>query len=258
MNNIPKSVGYPTPDENRIEEILSTIQPVPGDGFYQKMQSVPWQAARLQQGKSTVKTKFALSALVLLLVLAVMVVFVPTVRAQVSEWFSIVIHDPNNGSSFGVSGSEPMTYQVMQPGYLPEILSNGRSIAKFDKDTEILYKNNDKFLILTQLEAVIDESLPEGDAITIQGQPAVLNTGVSGSYRELPEDMQPSDGGGFIVSDEPYSEAIPAPTIEPITFDYTGAVKLTFITGNTKIELLSNLPVDEILKIAAELKPADH
>jgi hypothetical protein len=258
MNITPNSVGYPTSDENRIEKILSTIKPVPGDGFHEKMLSAPWQAGRIQQGKSTMKTKIAFSAIALLLLLVATIVFVPPVRAQVSEWFSIVIHDPNTGSSVGVGGDKPMTYQVMQPGYLPKELSNGRTIAKFDKVTEILYKNDDKFLVLTQMELIDGDSLPEGEVTTVHGQPAVLNKGISGSYQELPEDMQPSASGSIAITDGTDSELIQAPTIEPITFDYTGAVKLTFITGNTKIELLSNLPVDEILKIAAELKPADH
>jgi hypothetical protein len=99
MNNIPSSAGRPAPDENRIEELLSNIQPVPRESFHQKMRGAPWQAARIQQGKSTMKTKFAFSALAALLVLAATVAFVPPVRAQVSEWFSVVFHDPNGSGS---------------------------------------------------------------------------------------------------------------------------------------------------------------
>jgi hypothetical protein len=222
------------------------------------------------------KTKFAFSALVAVLVLAATVAFVPPVRAQVSEWFSVVFHDPNGRSSFGVVGSEPMAYQVMQPGYLPQILSDNTTHAWFGKTSEVVYKADDQFLVITQTEAVDGESLPDGEAVTVNGQPAVLNKGLSGTYQEKPEgmsipflelgtDQETPEGathGGGIVTDQgngtPQSIIVDqvGPANDFITFDYTDAAKLTFMIGNTKIEMLSNLPVDELLKIAAELIPA--
>lgn len=271
MNNKSKSAGRPAPDENRIEEILSNIQPMPGDGFRQRLQRAPWQAARIQQGKITMKTKFALSALAVLLVFAATVAFVPPVRAQVSEWFSIVFHDPNGSGSFSISGSEPMAYQVMQPGYLPQVLSDNTVHAWFGETSEVVYKADDQFLVITQTEAVDGESLPDGEAVTVNGQPAVLNQGLSGTYQEGPEGMPTSadasgteegatHGGGTVIDQGPQSFIVDqGPANDFIiftTFDYTGAAKLTFVIGNTKIEMLSNLPVEEILKIAAELIPA--
>lgn len=276
MNNKSKPAGRPAPDENRIEEILSNIQPVPGDGFRQRMQRAPWQAARIQQGKITMKTKFALSALAVLLVFAATVAFVPPVRAQVSEWFSITFQDPNGSGSFGVAGSEPMSYQVMQPGYLPQILSNNTVHAWFGETSEVVYKADDQFLVITQTEAVDGESLPDGEAVMINGRTAVLNKGLSGTYQEGPEGMSkpfvelgtdqetPEDAthGGGIVTDQgngtPQSIIVDqvGPANDFITFDYTDAAKLTFMIGNTKIEMLSNLSLDELLKIAESLIPA--
>ncbi len=257
MNNTPSSVGRPAPDENRIEELLSNMQPIPRESFHQKLQYAPWQAARRQQGKSTMKTKFAFSVLAMLMVLAATVAFVPPVRAQVSEWFSVTFRDPNgSGSSFGFAGDQPLEYQVLQPGYLPKGFGD-RIIAKFDEVTEVLYKTDDKFLILTEMAAVEGENLPDGEATTVNGQPAVLNRGLSGSYRELPEGMQPSDGGGVAIANETdTSETIKAPAIAPLTFDYTDAANLTFIIGNTKIKILSNMDVAELIKIAESLVPA--
>ncbi len=256
MNKILESAGYPAPDKKCIEEIFATIQPVPGKNFYQKMQDAPWQAARKQKGKSTMKTKIAFSTLAFLLLLTALVVFVPPVKAQVSEWFSIVIHDPNNGSSVGVSGNSPMMYRVMQPGYLPKVLSDGRTIAKFGEVTEILYKNEDNFLILTQMAAVDGENLPKGVTTKVKNVPAVLNEGLSGKYEELPDKMSQSDGGGVAIAEAIVNPSPQDTTNESLTFDYTNAIKLTFITDNIKVELLSNLPVDEILKIAEKLAPA--
>ncbi|HMU94388.1 MAG TPA: hypothetical protein PKE43_15385, partial [Anaerolineales bacterium] len=45
--------------------------------------------------------------------------------------------------------------------------------------------------------------------------------------------------------------------IAPESFEYFNASKLTFIMGRTKIELLTNLPMDELLKIAEQLIPAN-
>jgi hypothetical protein len=168
-----------------------------------------------------------------------------------------------------------LKYQVLQPGYLPVGFGN-QTIAKFGEITEILYKTDNQFLILTQTAAAEGESLPDGEVATVNGQPAVLNKGISGSYRELPGGMHPLDGGGVVIIPDGTSSssaddgAAPsdgqthssgvvsqsAATEQPLTFDYTDAVKLTFITSNTKIELLSNLPVEEILKIAEGLVPA--
>ena len=252
MNKKSKSVGHFAPDENRIEEVLSNIQPVPRESFHQKMRGAPWQAARRQQGKSTMKTKFAFSALAMLLVLAAAVAFVPPVRAQVSEWFSITFRDPNGNGSFGVSGGEPMSYQVMQPGYLPQILSDNTTYAWFGETMELVYKVDDQFLVITQAESVNDESLPTGESVTVNEQPAVLNKGLSGTYQQAPES---------IITDQE-NETVQSITVEQgpandfITFDYTDAVKLTFIIGNTKVEMLSNMDIVELIKIAESLVPA--
>src|SRR5215207_16222 len=274
MNNAKKPADYPALDENQIEELLSNIQPVPGKAFIQKMQDTPWKAVQTR-GKISMKTKFALSTLAILLVFAATLIFVPPVRAQVSEWFSVVFHDPNNRGSFGVSGSEPMAYQVMQPGYLPLILSEGTTHAWFGKTSEVVYKVDDKFLIITQTAAVDGESLPEGEAAMVNGHPAILNKGLSGTYREEPEgiltpiaasgtDQEAPEGathGGGIVTDQgngtPQSITVgQGPADDFITFDYTDVAKLTFMIGNTKIEMLSNMDVDELIKIAESLVPA--
>lgn len=207
------------------------------------------------------KTKLALSVLALLLVLGAGVASAPSAWAQVSNWFTLTFHNPNGGSSVGVAGPQPFKYQLWQPGYLPNVFSQGRTIAKFGEITEILYKNGDPFLILTETATTAGGSLPGGEAVTVNGQPAVLKQGLSGNYRELPEGMHPSDGGGVTWpagSTDGGHVITPSVTVAPLVFNYTSAAQLTFIKGNTQVELLSNLSVDEILKIAAGLVPADE
>jgi hypothetical protein len=208
------------------------------------------------------KTKLALSVLALLLVLGAGVASAPSVWAQVSNWFTLTFHDPNgSGASFGVAGPQPLKYQLWQPGYLPNVFSQGRTIAKFGEITEILYKNGDPFLILTETATTAGGSLPGGEAVTVNGQPAVLKQDLSGNYRELPEGVHPSDGGAVTVpagSTDGEHVITQSVTVAPLIFNYTSATQLTFIKGNTQVELLSNLSVDEILKIAAGLVPADE
>ena len=303
------------PDEHQIEKILSTIQPMPGEGFYSKMKTTPWQVKRT--GKTTtMKYKYAFLTLAMLLALTATVVFVPPVRAQVEEWFFVKFQSPNNSNlSFGFVSNEPMKYQLMQPGYLPEIFKDINS-ASFGDVSELLYKVDDTFLIITQQPAADNDALPDGEAVTINGLPAVLNTNLSGTYQNQPPSSDANSSGGIYLSSggdmtpeasleitsssqdlQIYTGTLPdgaevpleqsqadgdviidnigsesmslqsqpnvgvtvenlAP-IAPESFEYFNASKLTFIMGRTKIELLTNLPMDELLKIAEQLIPAN-
>ena len=57
MTDTQKSAGYPAPDESRIEDLLSKVQPMPSKTFTQKMQNAPWKAAQKAQPKNTMKFK---------------------------------------------------------------------------------------------------------------------------------------------------------------------------------------------------------
>ena len=132
------------------------------------------------------KTKFAFSALAMLLVMVATVAFIPPVRAQVAEWFSFTFHDPNNPeivASVGVSG-ESLKYQVMQPTYLPAVFSGSTTFSAFGDISEMFYQAGDKFLVITQQVAKNGEILPQGDTATVNGQPAALITGLSGRYEQ--------------------------------------------------------------------------
>lgn len=90
-----------------------------------------------------------------------------------------------------------------------------------------------------------DTTLPDGQATTINGQPGILNKGLSGQYRQNITDTTGAvDQNGLLVN------------IKSVTIDYTGASELTWVVGNTRYEMLSNLSVEEMLKIATKLVPA--
>ena len=196
------------------------------------------------QGKLTMKTKFALLALGLLLVSAATVAFVPPVRAQVAQLFVTIVSGPVN------------TPLNKLPGYLPEFgsppIAGSGAAQSVDQSSaqngkfEDIYQKGDWFLVFTKSGISNGGStLPEGQATTVNGQPGVRNTGLSGQYRQdLPDTTGAVGQNGNPVN------------LQPITINYTNANKLTWIVGNTKYEMLSNLSVDELLKIATELVPA--
>ena len=185
------------------------------------------------------KMKLVLFALGTLLVFAGTVAFVPPVRAQVVQLFTVVV-------------SGPVTTNIDQmPGYLPEfggpaIAGSGQASVvngPFGK-TENIYQKGDQFLVFTQSDAA-GTPLPDGQATGVDGVTGVLNTGLSGQYRQdLPDSTGAVDQNGKAVN------------IQPITINYTNANRLTWIIGSIKYEMLSNLPLNELLKIATELVPA--
>lgn len=259
--NTPKiPTGYPVPDENRIEELISNIQPLPSKAFTQRMQNAPWRVVQTKRN-IPMKTKFAFSALAMLLVVVATVAFVPTVRAQVAEWFGFTFRDPNNSgivASGGVSG-ESMKYQLMQPTYLPAEFSGGAGFIAVGDISEMLYQAGEKFLVITQQVTKNGEILPQGESATVNGQPAVLNTGLSGRYEQsLPRELEAS--GVVTAGEETQSGTVnginPSIAPTPAAFDYTDASRLTFFIGTTKVEILTNLEGQELTKIAGSLIPA--
>ena len=48
------------------------------------------------------------------------------------------------------------------------------------------------------------------------------------------------------------------PPVMPVAFTYQNAIKLTWIVNGTRVELLSNLPLEELLEVAEGLKLGDE
>jgi hypothetical protein len=57
------------PDENRMEELLGKIQPVPGENFHQKMKQAAWRTENLEYQKKSIRTHRVRVALALTVVL---------------------------------------------------------------------------------------------------------------------------------------------------------------------------------------------
>ena len=152
-----------------------------------------------------------------------------------------------------------MKYQVMQPTYLPAVFSGGATFIAFGDISEMLYQAGDKFLVITQQVAKNGETLPQGDTATVNGQPAALNTGLSGRYEQ--SSLGELEASGVVTAGEGSQSGTVEgidPNVAPTlaAFDYTDAARLTFFIGTTRVEILSNLDVEELIKIAESLIPA--
>ena len=96
-----------------------------------------------------------------------------------------------------------------------------------------------QWLIIDQSQAPTERSLPEGQRVQVNGQEAVLLTGQSRVEEWLP--MRRRSGG---QQERP----------EPQELRYENATRLIWYAGDTRIEMLSNLPMEEMLKIAESMR----
>jgi hypothetical protein len=137
---------------------------------------------------------------------------------------------------------------------------------------QCLYQNGAEFV---QVRTVTDTGgpLPTGTTLQMSGGPAVLETGLSGSLALTAPDLaveflgaQPdaagqmttttagaaaSAGAGGADSEPPEVVATAPEANEPIP--YHDAIRLTWTTAGTRVAMLSNLPIDELRKVAESL-----
>lgn len=175
------------------------------------------------------KMKYAFLTFAMLLILGASAAFVPPVRAQVNKVIALF-----------TSSSAKLEPNAPVPGYLAEFNSGPISVSvqagmnTSDKTVEV-YQNGDQYLILTKTDKSNGAALPDGTPVAVNGQPGVLNTDQSGTYNPAPDGQS---GNG-----------------QPV-IQYTNANKLTWFDGDTLVEMVSNLSVDDMQKIAEELFPS--
>ncbi|MGC8827129.1 MAG: DUF4367 domain-containing protein [Anaerolineae bacterium] len=166
------------------------------------------------------------------------------------RWFRF--ESPAGGGEVAVPGKAgftplrptylPAGFQTMAVGFNPE----AASLSYWNSTTQQVLLI-DQTLIGTNQKA----QLPTGKRVKVQGVPAVF---VSGIQREMafiqlpptPEAMGPEKG-----SIEPITS-----TTERITVK--DGKSLIWLTNGIRFEVFSNLPEEEILKVAESLKPAEE
>lgn len=204
------------------------------------------------------KTKLFLAMLALTLIVFGVVLFTPNVWAQVGpifRWFRF--EGPADGDEVSISLATEFT--PLRPSYLPSGFET-MAVGLNPQVASLRYWNKSTGQIL-----LIDETLmvgekvplPVGKELTLNGHAAVLIEGLNGdlTFVQLtPTPVSP-------LSTPQTSEAQP---LEALNVDenveivkYTNAKQLTWDIGNLRIQIISNLPLEEILKIAESFVSAE-
>jgi hypothetical protein len=157
-----------------------------------------------------------------------------TLAGRFAEWvgsyysFSI----PDGHASIG--GFE--AFNPYYPTYLPKgyaSLTMGSSTGPDWDMLELTFSRKDRFVTLLQSKGLRTDGLPAGEVVRINGEDAV--------YRQ-----------DFADSAEALRSAYPTVSITT-EFDYANLNLLAWDSGEIRIELITNLPYDEALKIARSL-----
>ncbi len=212
---------------------------------------------RAFEGDITMKKKFALATIAVLVIALSVMAFVPSVHAQVSELFVAWFHFNVPGDDGEIAIPGPVEFTPLFATYLPDefqspgFISGGGSAQVFEL-TYIGYKH---FVTLTQSKVTADKALPAGQNVTVKGQPAVLVTGLEGTIEMLPQDPE---NAPMVTTPPAPAEPLGTPPAEPVVkpmTTYTDGKRLTWYVGDIRVEMLSNLSEAEMLKVAESLAP---
>lgn len=190
------------------------------------------------------KRTFAFATLAALVIAVSVMAFVPSVRAQVSGWFRARWEGPGVGVE--ISGSQP-GFTVLVPSYLPEAVFSSAAGSMTASMINDVMRNffgdpDGQWLLITESQAPTDKALPAGQEVTIGDQKGVLLSGLRGTVEmalPLPQNI------------------LGTPPSYRQSFAYRDAQQLVWYDSNTRIEILSNLPVEEMLKVAESFRPAE-
>jgi hypothetical protein len=221
--------------------------------------------------------KIAVAAIGTMVVAAGVIAAIPSSRAAAGEFFAHVVNwhgtaelhlgylpDHSNWSeTYGTILEPAMTdadIAAIKEGKKPGVRVEQR-----------LYQNGDRFL---QVRAVTDsgEALPSGTTVQIHGRAGVLQTGLSGlldlrapdlAVEFLGADPQAAammttttaapDSAGSVSTGLSESPADPSGDAHAQPVPYQNAIRLTWTVEDTRVEMLSNLPVAELIKVAEAL-----
>ena len=205
------------------------------------------------KGGLSVKKSLLYAALMLTLIAIAATTFIPTVRAQVTDWISgqttvFSFLTPHSKVTVGLFSDGSWGFVPLSPTYLPigdwVMVPDSYKDEVTGPDTlKLIFNKDNKFLILTERKALTGETLPVGDSVKVNDQPAVLFTGLSG---EIAASIPLAKDGG--VQPEPNGQVY----LNPI--QYTDGVRLTWQIGEIRLEILSNLTLKQVLKIASSLQ----
>lgn len=183
-------------------------------------------------------------ALVLVMVVILVILLasppVRTLAARVGEWVGswFRFNTPGAESSMSVGGFE--AFAPYTPTYLPNGFDSsglGGTSAPDLERLELTYSDGELFVVILQSMGSGAGDLPQGKTVTVNGE--------TGRFVEV-----------FATSAEELQQKIPG--ISAVTeFDYGRTSLLAWYLAEIKLEMVSNLPAEELLKIAQSLVLAE-
>jgi hypothetical protein len=188
--------------------------------------------------KQTMK-KLALTLLAVLSTLVLTAALVPPVQAQMQNAISTLFGFSDAHGSQLVYDTD-WDFSPYTPGYIPAELRLSASMTAGQDATEafgLLYSNEatGRFVAVLQTELVDDFALPSGEAQMAGGRPARLQEGTAIDLTNVPE------GKRDCIADR---------------LSGAGVRRLTWNQGPVQIDLVSNLPLEEMLRIAGQMAEA--
>jgi hypothetical protein len=176
-----------------------------------------------------------MAVFVSLLLAIVTIAAVPSFRARVGEalraWFRL----EHREFAVELFGTRP-EFIPLQPAYLPPGLSGAGGVVATPKGLLVFFGDPEgKWLVVEEAAATAPAEPIEGKRVQVGGREAILFA-ASGSIR------------------------IPIPGRRPVELrplSYESAIALVYHVGDVRVRLISNLPEEELLKVAASLRPVE-
>ncbi len=213
-----------------------------------------------KRNTSPVKTRSIMKRILVYSAAAIMgfailsALIIPPVRAQVTEWvnhqvgaFSFITPHQKVAVSFISNGN--WGFIPLSPTYLPcgswiTVPDSFQDQASGVEILKLTINEDNHFVILTERKLLPGEGLPAGVNGKVGDELAIITSGLSG----IVDAGIPRDSDGGVLPEE--SGMI---RLKPI--QYTGGIRLLWQTDKIRLEILSNLPLKKVMKIAGSLEP---
>jgi hypothetical protein len=197
----------------------------------------------------------ALAALAVLILLGGLVGFVPAVRAQVADvlrHFGVPLP-----AGFGDGGGLVISpFTPLAPTDVPADIDNFASLnlnTGQGKYIELRYFNAEKFIVIYETPTAEGMTFPEGQAVQFGGHDGILTRMPAGMVMLAAPGPQPwrqsGNGGGGGGGGGGAQDA-------PPVMNFEQAVQVTWVQDGLWIELLTNLPEEEAVRLVGTLAPA--
>jgi hypothetical protein len=204
------------------------------------------------------KRRLAFVTVIVVLLAAGLTAFSKPVAAAVEELFNRLFYVEFAG------GEGKMTFALdpLMPSSVPDrmfmdLIMTGES--EEGPFVDLRYFNQQEFVVIYETPVQDDEMLPEGTAITVNDQQAVMIENLSGVVELVSDQPQPGRStmtSGVAAVGGSVRDGEGQLNVPPERLDYIGAYRIVWVQNGTRIDLLSNLSYEETVAIAESMVPA--